>query len=69
MNSLLTRAQAAKYLGLSPKTLANWFATGLNSIPVVKLGRLCRYRQADLDAFVERNMKMGRLINHKQAER
>ena len=45
--------QAAEYLGMKTNTLRQWrfMSTG----PVyLKIGRSVRYRQADLDAFLER---------------
>lgn len=49
---LLTRDQAAEYLGLRPQTLAVWAATGRYSLPFVKVGRLVRYRRDGLDRFL-----------------
>ena len=49
---LLTRRQAAELLGLSAQTLAVWSMTGRH-LPVVKIGRVCRYRREDLDRFIE----------------
>jgi excisionase family DNA binding protein len=54
---LLTRREAAAYLGVEEQTLAAWKCTGRRSLPFVKIGRLVRYRKADLDAFI---------INHLQ---
>lgn len=55
-SGLLTRAQAAAYLGVSPRTLAVWKSTGRYGLPVVKIGRLAKYRKADLDAFIARSV-------------
>jgi len=50
---LLNREEAAAYLGgIKPQTLAAWQSTGRYKIPVVKVGRCCRYRKADLDRFI-----------------
>ncbi|RTL37269.1 MAG: DNA-binding protein [Candidatus Melainabacteria bacterium] len=49
---LLTRREAAAYLGVAEQTLAVWKCTGRRSLPFVKIGRLVRYRKADLDAFI-----------------
>lgn len=49
---LLTRREAAVYLGVAEQTLAVWKCTGRRSLPFVKIGRLVRYRKADLDAFI-----------------
>jgi len=51
---LLTREQAAEYLGLKPQTLSTWAVTGRYGLPYLKIGKLVRYRLADLDAFLER---------------
>lgn len=50
---LMTREQAAEYLGVSASTLANWACTQKFTIPYCKLGRSVRYRQSDLDAFIQ----------------
>ena len=50
---LLTREQAATYLGLSPQTLSNWASTGRGGIPYVRVSaRAVRYRQSDLDQWL-----------------
>lgn len=49
---LLTRREAAAYLGIAEQTLAVWKCTGRRALPFVKIGRLVRYRKADLDAFI-----------------
>jgi excisionase family DNA binding protein len=53
-NDLLTRAQAAEFLGLKEQTLATWLTTRRYPLPVIKVGRLVRYRLRDLEAFLER---------------
>jgi len=49
---LLTRVEAAEYLGISSKTLAVWACVKRYSLPYVKVGCLVKYRRADLDAFI-----------------
>ena len=49
---LLTREAAAKYLGISPATLAKWASEKTQPLPYVKIGRLVRYRITDLDAYI-----------------
>ena len=51
---LLTRQEAAAYLNCRPQTLALWASTGRYSLPMVKVGRLVRYRRTSLDDFLER---------------
>jgi len=54
-SELLTRREAAAYLGVSEQTLAIWKCTGRYNLPYVKIGRLVKYKRADLDAFIQRN--------------
>jgi excisionase family DNA binding protein len=53
-NDLLTRREAAAYLGVSEQTLAIWKCTGRYDLPYLKIGRLVKYEAADLDAFLKR---------------
>lgn len=50
---LLSRKEAAVYLGVSEHTLAIWKVTGRYRLPVVKIGRLAKYRLSDLNAFIQ----------------
>jgi len=49
---LMSRKEAAKYLGVEPQTLAVWASTRRYPLRFYKVGRLARYRKSDLDAFV-----------------
>jgi excisionase family DNA binding protein len=51
-SDLLSRKEAAAYLGVSEITLAIWKSTGRYSVRVYKIGRLAKYKKADLDAFI-----------------
>lgn len=53
-SDLLSREEAANYLGVTPQTLAVWACTKRYDLPFVKIGRLVKYRRADLDAFIAR---------------
>lgn len=53
MLKLLNRKEAADYLGVRPETLAVWHCMGRYKLPVVKVGRSCRYRLADLEAWLD----------------
>jgi excisionase family DNA binding protein len=53
-SDLLTRKQTAEYLGVTSRTLAVWACTKRYNLPFVKMGRLVKYRIADLDAFITR---------------
>ncbi|WP_084312179.1 helix-turn-helix transcriptional regulator [Desulfobulbus elongatus] len=50
-NQLLTTPAAASYLGVKPATLEQWRWSGRGPL-FVKLNRVCRYRKADLEAFL-----------------
>jgi len=52
-SELLTREQAARYLGVKPQTLAVWHTTHRHKIPLIKVGSKVRYRKSDLDAWLE----------------
>ena len=57
---LLTRSQAAKFLGIGERTL--WQLTADGKISCVKLGyKLVRYDVRDLIAFVDRHKQRGRV--------
>ena len=56
---LMSRREAAVYLGVTEQTLAIWKTTGRYSLPVVKIGRLAKYRKSDLDAFILRRVHGG----------
>jgi excisionase family DNA binding protein len=49
---LLTRTEAALYLGLSVKTLACWASTGRYMLTMHKMGSRVKYKKSALDAFI-----------------
>ena len=49
---LLTPEDAAKALVVKPETVREWLRTG--KLKGVKMGRLWRVRERDLEAFLER---------------
>ena len=55
---LLTREQAAEFLGLKPQTLAFYATRRPSPIPFIK--RLSRvfYRRVDLEEYLERNTRV-----------
>ncbi|AIL64731.1 Helix-turn-helix domain protein [Rickettsiales bacterium Ac37b] len=53
---LLTRTQAAEYLGCKVSTLAIWKCTKRYNLPYVKIGKNVRYRLSDLKEFIEQNI-------------
>lgn len=52
-NPLLSREEAAAYLGVKPQTLAVWACRRTAGPPFFKIGARVKYRQADLDAWIE----------------
>lgn len=66
---LLTRREAADFLGVRPQTLATWHVTGRYRLPVVKVGRAARYRVSDLEAWLDSRTvgaatREGRKVGH-----
>jgi excisionase family DNA binding protein len=53
---LLSEDQAAELLGVKPQTLSLWRSAGRYDLPFVRVGRLIRYRLADLEAWLERRL-------------
>lgn len=56
---LLTPRDVAEILGVSVETLNVWRATKRYPLPYVKSGRLVRYRQQDVDAFIASRLQGG----------
>lgn len=56
-SELLTRREAAAYLGVAEQTLAVWKCSGRYSLACIKIGRLIRYRKCDLDEFIARHLQ------------
>lgn len=54
---LLSRKEAAAYLGVAEQTLAIWKCTKRYDLPYVKIGKLVKYKKSDLDAFIARNVQ------------
>lgn len=57
MQHLLSRTEAANYLGIKPQTLAVWASTKRYELAYVKVGSCVRYSKPDLDAFIAANRK------------
>ena len=50
---LMSRPEAAEFLGLSQSTLGFWASTKPNYLPMVKIGSRALYRLSDLRKFIE----------------
>ena len=51
-SDLLNTEQAATYLGVTSRTLEVWRCTKRQAIPYIKVGRLVKYRKAELDQWL-----------------
>ncbi|MBZ0189782.1 MAG: helix-turn-helix domain-containing protein [Candidatus Obscuribacterales bacterium] len=56
-SELLSRREAAAYLGVAEQTLAVWTCTKRYDLPYVKIGKLVKYRLVDLDEFIAKNLR------------
>lgn len=57
-NRLLSREEAAQFLGVSKGTLEVWASTKRYDLPFIKIGRLAKYRMQDLLEFIENNAQL-----------
>ena len=51
--ALVSPEQAAEFLGTTTGTLAVWRCNRRYDLPYVKVGKSVRYRQSDLERFVQ----------------
>lgn len=58
-SNLLSRYEAAHFLGIKPQTLAVWKSNKRYNLPCIKVGRSVRYRKEDLEAFIAANVRGG----------
>lgn len=49
---LLTEVETAQQIAVAPETLQQWRHHRRYGLPFVKVGRLVRYRQIDIDAWL-----------------
>ena len=61
-DKLLSRKEAAEMLGVKDTTLATWHTTNRYPLPVIKVGKLAKYRISDINRFLER-----RAVSHETA--
>ncbi|MBN8828182.1 MAG: helix-turn-helix domain-containing protein [Sphingobacteriia bacterium] len=55
IEALIDSEELAKILGIKKNTLSIWKCTKRYNLPVVKVGRLVRYRLADVEKFIQDN--------------
>ena len=54
---LLSSADAARYIGIKPGTLAIWRSKRINHIDYISVGHLVKYHKSTLDAYLRSNLK------------
>ena len=59
-DKLLSRKEAAEFLGLKENTLAVWACNKTYYIPMFKIGKYVRYKLTDLIKFIE-DQEMGKM--------
>jgi len=59
MEKLLTPQEIAEVLGVQPSTIYQWTHQGY--IPHVKLGKFVRFKEKDVEKWVERKASNGRV--------
>jgi len=65
LSRMLTPEKTGRVLGgdekpIPPETLEVWRCTKRYDLPYVKIGRLVRYREEDVAAFIERRLRGGK---------
>ena len=53
--NLLTSKQAAQYLNISTRTLANWRSVGRPHLEYTRVGRTIRYYKSALDSYIAKH--------------
>lgn len=53
-DTLLSRKEAAKLLGIKPHTLAVWASQGRGPAPT-KIGNCAKYKRSELERFINEN--------------
>jgi len=64
---LFSTQQAAAYFGISHRTLESWRISG-NGPRFIKLGRLVKYNQSDLDEYISNQTRFNTSSNKKNKE-
>ena len=56
IESLLDTKKASEILGVNVKSLANSRYTGIGiQVPFIKIGKLVKYKESDLEKYIEAN--------------
>nr|MBN2278290.1 helix-turn-helix domain-containing protein [candidate division Zixibacteria bacterium] len=60
MEKLLNPHEIADVLGVQPSTIYQWTHQGY--IPYIKIGKFIRFKSTDIEKWVEKKSKGGRII-------
>jgi excisionase family DNA binding protein len=63
MSRLLTMDEASEYLGISKLTLYGWVSA--RKLGFVKVGRLVKFKQPDLDKWIDQHTVKARVETQK----
>ena len=63
MSKLLTMDEASEYLGISKLTLYGWVSA--RKLGFVKVGRLVKFKQQDLDKWIDQHTVKARVETQK----
>ncbi len=66
MRKLLTMDEASEYLGISKLTLYGWVSA--RKVAFVKVGRLVKFRQDQLDRWIDQHTVKARLATEDHLE-
>lgn len=58
-SKLLSREEAADFLGLKKNTLAVWAVNKKNNLPFYKIGGAVKYKLSDLESFLSDNQQIA----------
>jgi hypothetical protein len=58
-NIIVDTTEASQLLKTPAASLIKWRSTGEHNIPFFRIGRNCRYRTADLRAWIEARVQGG----------
>ena len=56
---LLDEPEASEFIGVKPGTLSVWRSTGRYGIPFIKVGSRVKYRESDLNKWLEERTRLA----------
>lgn len=52
IDNYINLEEAASYLGVKPVTLRNWIRNNNNDLPAHKVGKMWKFKRAELDEWI-----------------